>query len=92
MDPMDASSYVSGKQSAESDKVKKRSEGGALGRVAASSGSKGLQAAAKTVESYHKGGKVRKTGLARLKKGETVLTKGQMQKMRKGKRRGTKSR
>ena len=41
--------------------------------------------------SYHSGGKVRKTGLARLKKGETVMTKGQMKKMR-GKRRGGKSR
>lgn len=49
--------------------------------------------------SYHRGGKVRKTGPARLKKGETVLTKTQMRKMRsnsrgkgKGKRRGAKSR
>lgn len=30
--------------------------------------------------SYHKGGKVRKTGLARLKKGERVLTKPQQRK------------
>jgi hypothetical protein len=33
--------------------------------------------------SYHKGGKVKKTGLARLKKGERVLTKAQQKKMRK---------
>lgn len=32
---------------------------------------------------YHKGGRVRKTGLARLKKGELVLTKGQQKQMRK---------
>ncbi len=30
--------------------------------------------------SYHKGGKVRKTGLARLKRGERVLTKPQQRK------------
>ena len=33
------------------------------------------------VDSYHKGGKVKKTGLARLKKGERVLTKAQQKKM-----------
>lgn len=32
-------------------------------------------------QSYHKGGKVKKTGLARLKKGERVLTKGQQKKL-----------
>jgi hypothetical protein len=35
------------------------------------------------VTSYHKGGRVRKTGLARLKKGERVLTKGQQKKLKK---------
>jgi hypothetical protein len=39
---------------------------------------------------YHRGGKVRKTGLARLKKGERVLTKGQQKRLMK--RRGGKSR
>lgn len=33
--------------------------------------------------SYHRGGKVRKTGLARLKKGERVLTKGQQDQIEK---------
>lgn len=33
-----------------------------------------------SVPSYHSGGKVRKTGLARLKKGERVMTKGQQRK------------
>ena len=45
--------------------------------------------------SYHSGGKVRKTGLARLKKGEQVLTKGQQKRIKmkgRGKRRGGKSR
>jgi hypothetical protein len=47
-----------------------------------------------SLTSYHSGGKVRKTGPANLRKGETVLTKGQMKKMRsgRGKRRGGKSR
>lgn len=55
----------------------------------ASSGSSGH--AEPELESYHSGGKVRKTGPARLKKGETVLTKGQMKEMkRKGKKRGKK--
>ena len=35
------------------------------------------------VTSYHKGGRVRKTGLARIKKGERVLTKGQQKKLKK---------
>jgi hypothetical protein len=35
------------------------------------------------MDSYHSGGKVRKTGPARLKKGERVLTKGQYSKLRK---------
>lgn len=34
--------------------------------------------------SYHRGGKVRKTGLARLKKGERVLTKGQQKRLMRG--------
>lgn len=38
------------------------------------------------VRSYHKGGKVRKTGLARLKKGELVLTKRQAAKRKKTRR------
>lgn len=37
-----------------------------------------------TGDSYHKGGKVRKTGLARLKKGERVLTAKQDQGRKKG--------
>lgn len=43
--------------------------------------------------SYHSGGTVRKTGLARLKKGERVLTKGQQQRLMKGRngRNGRKS-
>ena len=40
--------------------------------------------------SYHRGGKVRKTGLARLKKGERVLTRGQQKRLMK--KRGGKSR
>jgi hypothetical protein len=36
-----------------------------------------------TPRSFHKGGTVRKTGLARLKKGERVLTKPQAKKYRK---------
>lgn len=36
--------------------------------------------------SYHSGGTVRKTGLARLKKGERVLTKGQQQHLMKGRK------
>jgi hypothetical protein len=35
-----------------------------------------------TGDSYHKGGRVRKTGKARLKKGEVVLTAKQARKMR----------
>jgi hypothetical protein len=38
--------------------------------------------------SYHRGGKVRKSGLANLKKGEVVLTKKQAQK--RGQKRGRK--
>lgn len=33
-----------------------------------------------SIDSYHKGGIVRKTGLAQLKKGERVLTKAQQRK------------
>lgn len=33
------------------------------------------------MDSYHKGGKVKKTGKANLKKGELVLTKGQQRKI-----------
>ena len=32
------------------------------------------------IHKFHRGGKVRSTGLARLKKGERVLTKGQQRK------------
>ena len=43
------------------------------------------------VDSYHRGGKVRKTGLANLKKGEVVLTEKQA-KARKNKRKRSRSR
>jgi|HubBroStandDraft_5_1064220.scaffolds.fasta_scaffold154640_3 hypothetical protein len=39
-----------------------------------------------SIPSFHRGGKVRKTGLARLKKGERVLTRKQQR--RSGKSRG----
>jgi hypothetical protein len=35
-----------------------------------------------SIPSFHKGGKVRKTGLARLKKGERVLTRKQQRSSR----------
>jgi hypothetical protein len=57
------------------DRVKKIDQEGAKGEL----------------DSYHSGGKVRKTGPARLKKGETVITKTQMKEIkRKGKKRGKK--
>jgi len=87
-DPLDANSYVSGKQSDEARKVGKVRDGGALGRVATGTGSKGLQAASSAIDKYHKGGKVRKTGLARLKKGERVLTKGQQKRLLKKSKNG----
>lgn len=34
--------------------------------------------------SYHKGGLVKKSGIAKVKKGERVLTKAQQKKMKKG--------
>lgn len=47
----------------------------------------------KGIRKFHRGGKVRSTGLARLKKGEQVLTKGQQKRMKmRGKQRGGKSR
>jgi hypothetical protein len=41
-------------------------------------------------DDYHKGGKVRKTGLARVHKGERVLTKGQQRKAGMARGRGKK--
>ena len=40
------------------------------------------------VDSYHSGGKVRKTGLANLRKGETVLTKTQLRALKARKKSG----
>lgn len=39
-------------------------------------------ASGQSIPSFHKGGKVRKTGLARLKKGERVLTRKQQRSSR----------
>jgi hypothetical protein len=39
-----------------------------------------------SIPSFHRGGKVRKTGLARLKKGERVLTGKQQRRMKKSRR------
>jgi len=40
------------------------------------------------VPSYKRGGRVRKTGLAKLHKGEKVLTKGQAKRFRRGRAKG----
>ena len=69
-----AAKWIGGKLS------KKKSEGGSSPMGGGDSGG-GFYGS--DVTSYHKGGRVRKTGLARLKKGERVLTKGQQKKLKK---------
>lgn len=59
--------------------------GGATGGMGGAGRRLGMQPVAGRM-SYKRGGKVKKTGMARLHKGEQVLTKRQAGKMRKGKR------
>ena len=67
--------------------------GGLIGKVASSvkkliSPKKDSGGSDLSATSYHKGGTVRKTGLANLKKGERVLTKRQAKRYRKLSRKG----
>lgn len=62
---------------------KAKSRFGAKPKAKSSPASSSDSSDAPEMATYHKGGKVRKTGPARLKKGEVVLTKGQQKKLKK---------
>ena len=89
-DPLEAESYVAGKKRSQKEDTGRVGQGAASHVASSGAGGKGFQDAMQQIDKYHSGGKVRKTGLARLKKGERVLTKGQQRRMLKG--RGGKSR
>jgi len=61
------------------DAYKKHKEGARVAQKAMDSANSSTGASMPDV--YHEGGTVRKTGLARLKKGELVLTKPQQRKL-----------
>jgi hypothetical protein len=53
------------------------------GKVDSTTYAKGAGSTAAQPSSYHKGGRVRKSGVAVVKKGEVILTKAQQNKLRK---------